>query len=92
MTYSLSQDKKVKQYKGEWSMNIRHGYGEMTLRDGTILKGQFTNNQAMGEFRVIFLNGDIYNGNVLKGIFHEEGELRQADGQIYKGQFRNGIK
>ena len=61
-------------------MNIRHGYGEMTLRDGTILKGQFTNNDPMGEFRVTFINGDIYNGNVNKGIFHGEGELRKSDG------------
>ena len=73
-------------------MNIKHGYGELTLRDGTVYKGNFVDNHAQGNFRVSFCNGDVFNGNVKKGIFHGEGELRESDGQIYKGMFMNGVK
>ena len=36
-------------YKGAWVMNVRSGYGQLVLRKGHIIKGNFENNQPQGD-------------------------------------------
>lgn len=31
-------------YKGHWAMNVRQGFGQLLLRNGTVFKGNFVNN------------------------------------------------
>ena len=45
MTYS-DVNNRVKSYNGEWVMNVRQGWGEMIMRDGTVYKGNFVENHA----------------------------------------------
>ena len=36
-------------YKGDWEMGVQHGFGMITLTDGTIKKGKFENNVYVGK-------------------------------------------
>lgn len=36
-------------YKGTWNNNVRHGKGELGLRNGNVIKGTFVDNQPHGE-------------------------------------------
>ena len=40
-----------------------------------------------GKGRVLYNNGNVYEGEVKAGILHGKGEFRWKDGTIYKGRF-----
>ena len=41
-------------YKGNWDMNVRSGFGQLLLRNGQVLKGNFINNQPMGDCQIFW--------------------------------------
>jgi len=79
-------------YKGAWVMNIRHGFGQLLLRNGNVYKGNFVNNQPLGDCQIFLGDGGSYAGEVTNGIMHGIGELKQANGFAYAGKFENGLK
>ena len=87
-----SRNTKEATYNGDWIGNIRHGYGEMTMRDMTVMKGEFINNYPEGHCNICYTDGSEYNGNVTRGEITGIGELKNPDGSCYKGSFVNGVK
>ena len=77
-------------YKGNWSMNVRQGFGTLELRNGTVFKGHFENNQPMGDCQIFQPDGGHYAGEVTKGIMNGIGELKLPNGFCYAGKFENG--
>lgn len=40
----------------------KHGYGKYTYADGTIYQGQWDHDQRKGKGKLIFPNGDTFDG------------------------------
>jgi len=38
-------------YKGDWEMGVKHGFGEMTLENGKVLRGIFSNDVLVGPIK-----------------------------------------
>jgi hypothetical protein len=36
-------------YKGQWKQSLRHGTGELMLRNGSLIKGNFYGNKPNGD-------------------------------------------
>ncbi len=79
-----------KKYVGEWLNNKVHGYGEMSIPDGTVYKGDFRNDIPNGIGIYIWKNGLTYEGEVKNGKMHGHGSLTSKDGKKYVGNFKNG--
>lgn len=73
-------------------MNVRQGFGQLQLRNGTVFKGNFVNNQPNGECQVFFADGGSYSGEVDRGVMSGFGELKQANGFAYSGIFKDGLR
>ena len=57
-------------------MNVRHGGGKWTKPNKEVVEGEFKNHLPQGKVSIRLQNGDLYNGNVEKGVIHGEGEYR----------------
>jgi len=55
--------------------------------DGTVIKGEFINNYPEGQCKISFVNGNVYEGNVKRGVIDGVGELKEPDGSCYRGNF-----
>lgn len=73
-------------------MNVRNGFGQLLMRNGTVFKGNFVNNQPNGDCQIIFPDEATYSGEVSRGVMHGIGELKQSNGFGYAGKFENGIR
>jgi len=79
-------------FKGDFASNVRHGFGEMTLRDLTVIKGEFINNHPEGHCTISYQDGSEFSGNVVRGVINGLGEVKYPDGSAYKGSFVDGVK
>lgn len=73
-------------------MNVRQGFGQLMLRNGTLFKGNFDKNQPTGQMTIFYGDGSTYVGKVERGVVQGFGELKSSDGFIYLGLFDNGQK
>ncbi|XP_060530468.1 radial spoke head 10 homolog B-like [Cylas formicarius] len=48
------------------------------------------NQDVDGDFKIIFKNGNVYEGQVEHNLMHGKGKFRWADGTIYEGSFAEG--
>lgn len=78
-------------YKGEWKLNMRHGHGEMGLKNGAIIKGNFVNNYPEGLCTIIYSDGQSYTGNLVKGTPNGLG-TQTKNGIVYQGNFEGGMR
>eukprot|EP00331_Platyophrya_macrostoma_P021053 CAMPEP_0176468890 /NCGR_PEP_ID=MMETSP0127-20121128/39413_1 /TAXON_ID=938130 /ORGANISM="Platyophrya macrostoma, Strain WH" /LENGTH=665 /DNA_ID=CAMNT_0017862647 /DNA_START=178 /DNA_END=2175 /DNA_ORIENTATION=+ len=91
-------------YRGEWSRDERHGFGNQWFRNdphgqgmmreknGDTYEGDFVKHIRQG--KGIWKNsvGDVYEGEFVQGLPSGEGTYRWADGTVYRGHFSNGVK
>ena len=88
-----------KKYKwdGEWNRGREYGHGVFTSSDGTVFTGEWHGSQGSG--RIVFPNGDVYEGEVsAPGTYHDfeglcihgAGIYTYADGRVYDGGFVYG--
>ena len=77
-------------YKGNWVMIIRHGFGQLLLRNGQVFKGNFVQNQPDGDCQIFYPDEGSYSGEVSRGVIHGIGELKLPNGFAYAGKFENG--
>lgn len=71
-------------------MNVRSGFGQLTLRNGIVYNGAFVNNQPQGEVAISFPDGAVYKGEVTRGVITGHGEMNGSDGVGYIGAFIDG--
>jgi len=75
-------------YNGDWVMNVRHGGGKWTKPNKQVIEGEFINNLPQGHCTIRCSNGDLYRGNVDKGVINGEGEYKSLTKKIwYEGEF-----
>ncbi|XP_063723905.1 uncharacterized protein LOC134851657 isoform X2 [Symsagittifera roscoffensis] len=78
------------QYQGTWSKGLKHGPGQLILRDGTRIHGEFKEGELTGNgIKVWPDNKQVYRGTFLNGHIHGHGEMTYSDGSTYVGQFMN---
>ena len=80
-------------YIGEFSGNLRHGYGrEEFLKQGEVYEGEFNKGEITGKGTYIWNNKNIYKGDFVKKIKHGKGIYKWPDGFEYEGEYNNGIR
>ncbi|XP_037092851.1 MORN repeat-containing protein 4 homolog [Pollicipes pollicipes] len=78
-------------FVGEWNdKGQRHGLGHMSLTDGAVYDGGFSNGFFNGLGVIVFSDGAKYEGEFAQGWFHGHGIFWRADGMRYEGEFRGG--
>jgi len=55
-------------------MNLRHGGGKWTKPSKEVIDGEFKYHFPQGHVSMRLSNGDLYDGNVEKGIIHGQGK------------------
>jgi hypothetical protein len=45
-------------------MGKKNGKGKLKLNDGTVINGNFQNDELIGETEIIYPDGRIYRGNL----------------------------
>jgi len=73
------------------------GQGKYYLEEGTIIEGNFENDELVGKGKIIYYNGDVYSGGVKDNKASGEGTITyktdgdQNRGGTYTGSFLNGL-
>lgn len=83
-------------YKGSIDLlNNKQGEGVLISNAGSILKGNWVNNQFTGWNQMIQPIGCMYIGNFINGKIEGKGEIHtfnNDNGFIYRGEFVNGLR
>jgi SH3-like domain-containing protein len=74
-------------YVGEFREGVRSGRGSITYPDGTIYKGQWTNDRPNGHGVKILADGMQYSGNFKNGKMYGSGIMFMPDGSQVKIQW-----
>lgn len=71
--------------------DCQNGQGTYVFQDGRAMYvGPFKNGRPEGDGLCYFINGNIYEGEWLKGSFHGYGSLLQANGATLSGEWQYG--
>lgn len=73
------------------------GQGQYYLAEETIIEGNFENDELVGKGKIMYVNGDVYTGDVKDNKASGEGTITYKThgvhklGGTYKGSFLNGL-
>lgn len=76
-------------YRGGLRQGQRHGYGELTLTDGRVLKGCWNYN-VLPSGSIIYSDRSTYEGELQDCIPYGKGKMVCHDGTTYDGIWENG--
>jgi len=78
-------------WEGEWLEGERHGVGQLSLRDGSVVSGVWEGNAwAGGGARIVYGNGSgVYEGGVVAETWQRQGRgvWRGSNGEVYEGDW-----
>ncbi|CAI9715126.1 Hypothetical predicted protein [Octopus vulgaris] len=75
-------------YEGEWVNSKKHGFGTLTLKDGSYYKGNFYNGEIEGSgFKYFARTQDKYTGEFKAGELHGQGIMEYKNGFVYDGNW-----
>lgn len=79
-------------YIGQHDNFIKHGYGKLFLRNGSIYEGQFKNNEKSGYGQLTYPDGKLYQGEFQEDEASGKGKLLYNKNPIvyYEGEFLRG--
>lgn len=70
---------------------MRHGKGEMNWPSGLKYIGNYRRDRRDGVVgKLLFLNGDSYDGEWVDELMHGKGTYKTTDGRVYRGKFAYG--
>ncbi|OMJ72179.1 hypothetical protein SteCoe_29446 [Stentor coeruleus] len=76
-------------YQGSFNKRcMKHGKGILISTDNRKYIGNFHLDRIEGFGRMIFENGDVYEGEFLNGQAHGKGKYIQKNGAVYSGEFK----
>ena len=75
--------------KGTWDRDEKSGKGMVKLADGTVYEGGFHEGHYHGAGKIIWPNGDQYDGNWKRSKMDGSGVFKQSTGFVLKGLFKN---
>lgn len=79
-------------YKGLFENDVKHGYGEITFKDGSKYCGHWVKGCREGDGVETLENGDVYEGLWKDGVKSGRGIETLNDGEKYTGMFKNGLR
>ena len=75
-------------YIGNWNKNLKmDGYGKYYLNEENVLAEGNWDNGELKYARILFPNGDVYEGDIKDSAFHGKGKLKSYNGDVYEGDF-----
>lgn len=78
-------------YEGEWKWDQRHGWGTFTLRDASVMKGEWQKGKPHGYQTIANATGNvIYEGEFKDGKRHGLGRQLFESGDMYDGNWASG--
>jgi hypothetical protein len=84
-------DSPFKSWEGEWYEGERHGSGQLSLRDGSVVSGLWQGDAwSGGSARIVYGNGSgVYEGSVIAETWqrHGRGVWRGSNGELYEGDW-----
>ena len=79
-------------YDGDWSQDIKQGYGQITSASNEhIYRGTFKNGNYENGKGVRQVNGGSYTGSFKKGLIYGQGTMFFSDGREYRGRWKKNI-
>ena len=82
-------------YKGGFQNGMKHGVGRMLFAAGgwtAEYSGQWNSDTMDGTGRIVFVNGDSYEGTFKRNQFQGSGVFKSSTGDVYTGQFEAGLQ
>lgn len=76
-------------YCGQWSRNLRHGYGRMVYPDGSRYLGRWVRGTRSGVGRYVYADGSSYDGAWVRDEKHGHGTYYLMDGSAFVGTFQH---
>jgi len=84
-------DFKGEVYQGEWKWDKRHGWGTLTLCDGSQVKGEWEAGKPHGFSSMVDPSGNVtYEGEFRDGKRHGLGRQIYDSGDMYDGNWKDG--
>ncbi len=77
-------------YRGEIKDNVPHGWGMLTLPNGTKYEGEWIWGKPQGSGRIKFPDGAVYEGELYRGKRHGYGKYYKPGGSVVTGLWENG--
>lgn len=79
---------KMISYEGEYEKEMRSGYGELTLADGSVFNGNWLMDlQSYGTFEGM---GHKYMGHWRGKLMDVKGIYKTPEGKVYRGEIKDG--
>lgn len=79
-------------YEGMWKNNLPWGHGKLIQLDGTSVECEWENaRQLDGKGTLTFVDGSVYNGDIVDGVPEGMGVLTYPDETEFFGRFQKGI-
>jgi hypothetical protein len=74
-------------FEGQWNTNrqFRTGKGKCYMIDGSLQEGFWIKDMFQPVGRIIYFNGDLYEGQLIDGLAHGKGKYVYQDGIKYIG-------
>lgn len=65
--------------------------GNLTYNEGELVYvGDVKHHRMDGYGRLEYANGDVYEGEFVRGVFNGQGTFTSSTGWTYEGEFKNG--
>ncbi len=78
-------------YRGEWQDGKPYGNGTLFTLPNEIIEARFDGFRvADGQMKILFTNGEFYEGNCKKGLRNSTGVHYYLNGDIYDGKWSLG--
>ena len=96
-SYAFGNASVQTKFTGALKDGKKWGQGQYYLAEGTIIEGNFENDELVGKGKIMYSNGDVYVGDVKDNKASGEGSITyktfgvQKRGGTYKGSFLNGL-
>lgn len=78
-------------YEGQYSNNMKHGFGIFKWNTGNIYIGHYVNDKREGLGKMLWSDGSYYIGEWKDGIQNGFGRMYFPDGLVKEGIFVNNV-
>lgn len=90
VTYTYAKSHNV--YQGKFALDEANGFGRYTYYEGPIKysEGEWRGDKLTGQGKIVYVNGDVYEGQLEDGQEEGFGTMTYATGDVYTGNFEDG--
>lgn len=89
-TYIWAGGQAGRKYRGQWSENLKHGKGDLSLPDGRRYMGEFVKDVKHGSGTFVWPDGRKYIGQWRNGMQHGHAQFKDAGGKLQATKWAEG--